>query len=93
MAQVAKSTQDFELFGGLNPGTVRVSTENSKDKVILARCAVFEPATADLGLKIERTATPWWPTAAPWAIPLICGTQLTYAWIVSEKFYRGVPRC
>jgi len=30
MAQVVKSTNDFELFGGLNPGTVRVSTENSK---------------------------------------------------------------
>jgi|GEM_PF-5423646 len=23
MAQVVKSTKDFELFGGLNPGTVR----------------------------------------------------------------------
>ena len=46
MVQVAKSTQDFELFGGLNPGTVRVSTENSKAAVILARCAVCGPATA-----------------------------------------------
>ncbi len=47
MVQVAKSTKDFELFGGLNPGTVRVSTENSKAEVILARCAVFGPATAE----------------------------------------------
>ena len=46
MVPVHKSTQDFELFGGLNPGTVRVSTENSKAKVILGRCAVFRPATA-----------------------------------------------
>jgi hypothetical protein len=35
MAQVLKSTKDFESFGGLNPGTVRVSTENSKAAVIL----------------------------------------------------------
>ncbi len=47
MAQVLKSTKDFELFGGLNPGTVRVSTENSKYKVILVICAVFGPATAE----------------------------------------------
>ena len=45
--QVAKSTKYFELFGGLNPGTVRVSTENSKDKVILVICAIFGPATAE----------------------------------------------
>jgi hypothetical protein len=37
---------DFELFGGLNPGTARVSTKNSKDIVILDRCAIFRPATA-----------------------------------------------
>ncbi len=47
MVQVAKSTKDFELFGGLNPGTVMVSTGNSKAAVILARCAVFGPATAE----------------------------------------------
>ncbi len=41
MVQVAKSTQDFELFGGFNPGTVRVSTENSKDEVLLAICTIF----------------------------------------------------
>jgi len=47
MVQMAKSTQYFELFGGLNPGTIRVGTENSKDKVILVRCAIFRPATAE----------------------------------------------
>ncbi len=47
MVQMAKSTQDFERFGGLNPGTVRVSTENSKAAVILVRCAVFGPTTAE----------------------------------------------
>jgi hypothetical protein len=46
MVQVLKSTKYFELFGGLNPGTVRVSTENSKDEVILGRCAIYSPATA-----------------------------------------------
>jgi hypothetical protein len=44
MVQVLKSTKSFELFGGLNPGTVRVSTKNSKAQVMLARCAVFSPA-------------------------------------------------
>ncbi len=52
MVQVAKSTKDFELFGGLNPGTVRVSTEISKAAVILARCAVFGPATAEFRIII-----------------------------------------
>ena len=47
MVQMAKSTKYFELFGGLNPGIVRVSTENSKDEVILVRCAIFRPATAE----------------------------------------------
>jgi hypothetical protein len=46
MVQVVKRTTDFELFGGLNPGTVRVSTENSKAEVILTRCAILGPATA-----------------------------------------------
>ncbi len=41
-----KGTKYFELIGGLNSGTVRVSTDNSKDKVILGRCAVSRPATA-----------------------------------------------
>ncbi len=45
--QMAKSTKYFELFLRRNPGTVRVSTENSKDKVILVRCAIFRPATAE----------------------------------------------
>ena len=30
-----------------NPGTVRVSTENSKATVILSRCTIFRPATAE----------------------------------------------
>ncbi len=47
MAQVLKSAKDFEFFGGLNPDTVRVSTENSKATVILSRCAIFRPATAE----------------------------------------------
>ncbi|MEN9846607.1 MAG: hypothetical protein RIS36_1754 [Pseudomonadota bacterium] len=47
MVQVAKSTKYFELFGRRNPGTVRVSTENSKNKVVLIRCAIFRPATAE----------------------------------------------
>ncbi len=46
MAQVLKSTKYFELFGSLNPGTVRVSTENSKDEVILGRCAIYGSAIA-----------------------------------------------
>ncbi len=46
MVQVVKRTMNFELFGGAIPGTVRVSTENSRAAVILARCAVFGPATA-----------------------------------------------
>ncbi len=44
MAQVAKSTKDFEIFGGLNPSTVKVSTENYKDKAIFDRCAVLRHA-------------------------------------------------
>jgi hypothetical protein len=34
MVQILKSAKDFEFFGGLNPGTVRVSTANSKATVI-----------------------------------------------------------
>jgi hypothetical protein len=48
--QMHKSAKDFELFGGLNPGTVRVSTDNSKAAVILGISAVFRPATAFLSL-------------------------------------------
>ncbi len=33
MVQMAKSAKDFELFGSLNPGTVKVFTEQSKDAV------------------------------------------------------------
>ncbi len=50
MAQVLKSTKHLEPFLRRNPGTVRVSTENSKDKVILVRCVVFGPATAEFRL-------------------------------------------
>ncbi len=32
MVQVIKRTMDVELFGGLNPGTVRVSTEKFKSR-------------------------------------------------------------
>jgi hypothetical protein len=54
IAQVLKSTKYFELAGGLNPGTVRVSTDNSKDAVILSRCAIFRPATAEFRIKALR---------------------------------------
>jgi hypothetical protein len=47
MMQLAKSTKYFELFERRNPGTVRVSTEHSKEKVIVVRCAIFRPATAE----------------------------------------------
>jgi hypothetical protein len=47
MVQILESTKDFDICGGLNPGTVRVSTANSKATVISSRCAVFRPATAD----------------------------------------------
>ncbi len=30
MVQILESTKDFDICGGLNPGTVRVSTANSK---------------------------------------------------------------
>ncbi len=50
MVQVVKITKGFEFFGGLKPGTVTVSTENSKAAVVLARCAVFGPATAEFRL-------------------------------------------
>jgi hypothetical protein len=56
MAQVVKCTLDFELFGGLNPGTVRESTENLKAEVILDRCAIFRPATALFRIMVIRTA-------------------------------------
>ncbi len=46
MAQVLKSTKDFELFVRRILGTVRVSTENSEYKVIVGRYGIFRPATA-----------------------------------------------
>ena len=45
MVQLVKSTKDFDI-SARNPGTVRVSTGNSKAAVILAGCAVLGPATA-----------------------------------------------
>jgi hypothetical protein len=45
MAELVKSTRILK-FSARNPGTVRVSTENSKAAVILDRCAVLGPATA-----------------------------------------------
>jgi hypothetical protein len=30
MVQILESTKDFDIYGSLNPGTVRVSTANSK---------------------------------------------------------------
>ncbi len=58
MVQRLKSTIYFELFLRRNPGTVRVSTENSKDEVILARCAVFGPATAEFRFKALTHLSP-----------------------------------
>jgi hypothetical protein len=46
MVQMYKSTKHFELFGDLNPGTVRMNTENSKAEVIVRTCTIFRPATA-----------------------------------------------
>ncbi len=46
MAQVHKSTKYFGLVGGLNPGTVMVSADNSTDEEILSRCAIFRPENA-----------------------------------------------
>jgi hypothetical protein len=44
--RVLKNSKDFELYGGFSPGTVRVSSDNSKAAVILGRCAIFRAATA-----------------------------------------------
>jgi hypothetical protein len=59
MVQVLKSTKDFDICGSLNPGTVRVSTENSKAKVISSRCAIFRPATAEFRLNTVGSAHFW----------------------------------
>ncbi len=55
MAQVRKSTKYLKLVGGLNPGTARVSTDNSKDEVILDRCAISSPATALFSIIFQLT--------------------------------------
>jgi hypothetical protein len=63
MAQALKSTKDFEFFGGATlarlDGLRRAQssrahaevTENSKAAVILSRCAIFRPATAEFRLR------------------------------------------
>jgi hypothetical protein len=51
MVQILESTKDFDICGSLNPGTVRVSTANSKAEVISCRCAIFRPATAEFRFK------------------------------------------
>ncbi len=51
MVQILESTKDFDICGGLNPGTVRVSTANSKAEMISSRCTIFRPATAEFRLK------------------------------------------
>jgi hypothetical protein len=50
MAQTLESTEDFDICGSLNSGTVRVSTANSEGKVISSGRAIFRPATAELRL-------------------------------------------
>jgi len=42
-------------FLARNPGTVRVSTKNSKAKVISRRCAIFRPATAVFRIIVIRS--------------------------------------
>ncbi len=51
MVQVAKSTKHLELLLRRNPGTVRLSTENSRAAVILVICAILRPATAEFRFK------------------------------------------
>jgi hypothetical protein len=47
MMQILECTKNFDICGGVTPSTVRVSIENSKATVILSRCAIFSPATAE----------------------------------------------
>jgi hypothetical protein len=58
MLQILESTKDFDICGGFNPGTVRVSTEDSKATVILSRCSIFRPATAEFRFNLKSVATP-----------------------------------
>jgi hypothetical protein len=53
MMQMPKA-QRIMKFSALNPGTVRVSTENSKAKVIFSRGAVFRPTTALSRIIVSR---------------------------------------
>jgi hypothetical protein len=43
MVQVLKSAQDFELFGGLSPGTVRASTQKFKSQSDFGQMRHFQP--------------------------------------------------
>jgi hypothetical protein len=52
MVQLIKSTKDFDICVGLNPGTVMVSTANSKAQVISSRCAIFKPATDEFRIML-----------------------------------------
>ena len=56
MVQTLESTKNFDICGSLNPGTVRVSTANSKAAVILSRCAIFRPANAEFRIIAPKTS-------------------------------------
>jgi hypothetical protein len=43
MVQVLKSAQDFELFGGLSPGRVRVRTYKFKSHTDFGQMRHFQP--------------------------------------------------
>ncbi len=47
----AQEHEGFRIFRKRNPGTARVSTANSEATVILSRCAIFRPATAEFRFK------------------------------------------
>jgi hypothetical protein len=42
MVQVLKRAQDFELFGGLSPGTVRASTQKFKSQSDFGQMRLFQ---------------------------------------------------
>ncbi len=54
MVWMAKSTKNFEFFWGLNPGTVRVSTDNSKDNVNLVMRAISRPTNASFRFRVSQ---------------------------------------
>jgi hypothetical protein len=55
MVQMLTSTKDFELVGSSNPGTFMMSTDNSRDEVVLDRYAVFRPGTAESRFMLNET--------------------------------------